>query len=64
MPVDLVWVHGHFHSDRGDKELFRMYYDDEEMEILKALENGLLDLRVPSPTELAEIREMAGDTSL
>ena len=41
-----------------------MYYDDEEMEILKALENGLLDLRVPSPTELAEIREMAGDTSL
>lgn len=41
-----------------------MSYNDEELAILKALENGLLDLRVPSQTELAEIREMAGNTPL
>lgn len=39
-----------------------MHYDDEELVILMALENGLLDLRIPSQTELAEIREMAGNT--
>jgi hypothetical protein len=41
-----------------------MDYDDEELAILKALESGLLDLRIPSPSELEEIREIGDNTPL
>jgi hypothetical protein len=39
-----------------------MKLDDEEKEILDAYESGQLELRTPTPEELAAIKAVAEDT--